>query len=217
MLYVILNAAMSIDGKISSRSNDSSFSSKMDLVRVHKLRASVDGIVIGISTVLEDNPMLNVRYFSTGTKNPARIIIDSKARIPLNTRIIRSSMEIPTIIAATPKASSKKIKALEKAGARVLFSGKGKVDIKNLFEVLESLNIKKILVEGGGEINWSVLKLGLADELIVTISPVVIGGRDAKTLVEGEGMANITNGIKMKLSKTVIQNKNEIVLYYKLR
>ncbi|HEX5920510.1 MAG TPA: 2,5-diamino-6-(ribosylamino)-4(3H)-pyrimidinone 5'-phosphate reductase [Nitrososphaeraceae archaeon] len=216
-MYVILNAAMSIDGKISSRSNDSSFSSKMDLVRVHKLRASVDGIVIGISTVLEDNPMLNVRYFSTRTKNPARIIIDSKARIPLNTRIIRSSMEIQTIIAATDKASSKKIKELEKAGARVLFSGKGKVDIKNLFEVLESLDIKKILVEGGGEINWSVLKFGLADELIVTISPVVIGGRNAKTLVEGEGIANITNGIKMKLSKTVIQNKNEIVLYYKLR
>lgn len=216
-MYVILNAAMSIDGKISSRSNDSSFSSKMDLVRVHKLRASVDGIVIGISTVLEDNPMLNVRYFSTRTKNPARIIIDSKARIPLNTRIIRSSMEIQTIIAATHKASSKKIKELEKAGARVLFSGKGKVNIKNLFEVLERLDFKKILVEGGGEINWSVLKLGLANELIVTISPVVIGGRDAKTLVEGEGIANITNGIKMKLSKTVIQNKNEIVLYYKLR
>jgi 2,5-diamino-6-(ribosylamino)-4(3H)-pyrimidinone 5'-phosphate reductase len=208
---------MSIDGKISSRSNDSSFSSKMDLVRVHKLRASVDGIVIGISTVLEDNPMLNVRYFSTGTKNPARIIIDSKARIPLNSRIIRSSKKIQTIIAATHDASSKKIKALEKVGAQVLFSGKGKVNIKNLFQVLERLDFKKILVEGGGEINWSVLKLGLANELIVTISPVVIGGRDAKTLVEGEGIAKITDGIKMKLSKTVIQNKNEIVLYYKLR
>jgi 2,5-diamino-6-(ribosylamino)-4(3H)-pyrimidinone 5'-phosphate reductase len=216
-LYVILNAAMSIDGKISSRSNDSSFSSKLDLVRVHKLRAAVDGIVIGISTVLEDNPMLNVRYFSTGTKNPARIIIDSKARIPLNSRIIRSSKKIQTIIAATHNASSKKIKELEKVGAQVLFSGKGKVNIENLFQVLERLGFKKILVEGGGEINWSVLKLGLVDELIVTISPVVIGGRDAKTLVEGEGITNITNGIKMKLSKTVIQNKNEIVLYYKLR
>ena len=216
-MFVILNAAMSIDGKISSRSNDSSFSSKKDLIRVHKLRASVDGIVIGISTVLEDNPMLNVRYFSTGTKNPARIIIDSKARIPLNSRIIRSSKKIQTIIATTHNASSKKIKELEKAGAQVLFSGKGKVNIKNLFQVLERLDFKKILVEGGGEINWSVLKLGLANELIVTISPVVIGRRDAKTLVEGEGIANITNGIKMKLSKTVIQNKNEIVLYYKLR
>jgi 2,5-diamino-6-(ribosylamino)-4(3H)-pyrimidinone 5'-phosphate reductase len=189
----------------------------MDLVRVHKLRASVDGIVIGISTVLEDNPMLNVRYFSTGRKNPARIIIDSKARIPLNSRIIRSSKKIQTIIATTHDASSKKIKSLEKVGAQVLFSGKGKVNIKNLFQVLERLDFKKILVEGGGEINWSVLKLGLADELIVTISPVVIGGRDAKTLVEGEGIAKITDGIKMKLSKTVIQNKKEIVLYYKLR
>ena len=133
-MYVILNAAMSIDGKISSRSNDSSFSSKMDLACVHKLRASVDGIVIGISTVLEDNPMLNVRYFSAGTKNPARIIIDSKARIPLNSRIIRSSKKIQTIIATTHNASSKKIKELEKVGAQVLFSGKGKVNIKTYFK-----------------------------------------------------------------------------------
>src|SRR3546814_19810305 len=121
---------MSIDGKISSRSNDSSFSSKTDLVRIHKLRASVDGIVIGISTVLEDNPMLNVRYFSAGTKNPERIIIDSKARIPLNSRIIRSSKKIQTIVATTHNASSKKIKKLEKIDAHIYFSENGKVKIK---------------------------------------------------------------------------------------
>jgi 2,5-diamino-6-(ribosylamino)-4(3H)-pyrimidinone 5'-phosphate reductase len=216
-LYVILNAAMSIDGKISTRRNDSSFSSRKDWIRVHKLRSSVDGIVVGISTVLEDNPMLSVRYYSKGTKDPVRIIVDSNARIPLNSRIIRSSKNIQTIVAATPNASTRKIKELKKAGVQVLVSGKRKVNIKNLFQQLENLGLKRILVEGGGEINWSVLKIGLANELIVTISPVVVGGRDAKTLVEGEGIANITNGIKMRLSKTLINYKNEIVLFYKLR
>ena len=216
-MYVILNAAMSIDGKISTRRNDSSFSSRKDWIRVHKLRSSVDGIVVGISTVLEDNPMLNVRYYSKRTKDPVRIIIDSKARIPLNSRIIKSSKKIQTIVGTTHNASTRKISLLKKAGVLVLFSGKRKVNIKNLFQQLENIGLKRILVEGGGEINWSVLKIGLADELIVAISPVVVGGRDAKTLVEGDGISNITNGIKLKLSRTLINDKNEIVLFYKLR
>jgi 2,5-diamino-6-(ribosylamino)-4(3H)-pyrimidinone 5'-phosphate reductase len=216
-LYVILNAAMSIDGKISTRKNDSAISSKLDLVRVHKLRSTVDGIVVGISTVLEDDPMLNVRYSTKGAKNPTRIIIDSKARIPLNSRIIESSKKIQTIIAVTHNASSKKIEEIQNKGAQVLVSGNGKVNFRNLFQQLEKIDIKKIIVEGGGEINWSVLKLGLVNELVVTISPVIIGGRDAKTLVEGKGFTNVSDGIKMKLSKTMIQNKNEIVLFYKLR
>lgn len=214
-MYVILNAAMSIDGKISTRRNDSSFSSRKDWIRVHKLRSSVDGIVVGISTVLEDNPMLNVRYYSEG-KDPVRIIIDSKARIPLNSRIIKSSKKIQTIVGTTRNAPIRKINALKKVGVQVLFSGKRKVNIKSLFQQLENLGLKRILVEGGGEINWSVLKIGLANELIVTISPVVVGGRNAKTLVEGEGISNITNGIKLKLTRTLINNKNEIVLSYKL-
>lgn len=216
-MYVILNAAMSIDGKISTRKNDSAISSKLDLVRVHKLRSTVDGIMIGISTVLGDDPMLNVRYSATGTKNPTRIIIDSKARIPLNSRIIESSNKIQTIIAVTHNASSRKIKEIQKKGAQVLVHGNGKVNLRNLFQQLEKMGLKKIIVEGGGEINWSVLKLGLVNELVVTISPVVIGGRDAKTLVEGKGFTNISDGIKMKLSNKIIQNENEIVLFYKLR
>jgi 2,5-diamino-6-(ribosylamino)-4(3H)-pyrimidinone 5'-phosphate reductase len=208
---------MSIDGKISTIKKNSAFSSKMDLVRVHKLRSTVDGIVIGISTALDDNPMLNVRYSTREAENPARIIIDSKARIPIDSRIIESSKKIQTIIAVTHNASSKKIKEMENKGAQVLVSGNKKVNIRNLFQQLEKIGFKKILVEGGGEINWSVLKFDLVNELIVTISPVVIGGRDAKTLVEGKGFASISDGIKMKLSNTIMQNKNEIVLLYKLR
>ena len=215
-MYVVLNAAMSIDGKITTRKNDSSISSKIDWVRVHKLRSTVDGIVIGISTVLKDDPMLNVRYAKT-VKNPARIIIDSKARIPLDSRIMRSSKKIQTFVVVTHDASLKKIKEIEKKGAKVLVIGRKKVNIINLFQQLEKVGLKKVLVEGGGEINWSVLKLGLVNELIVTIAPIVIGGRDAKTLVEGEGISYIYNAIRMKLVKSIIQDKKEIVLIYKLR
>ena len=215
-MYVILNAAMSIDGKITTRKNDSSISSNIDWVRVHKLRSTVDGIVIGISTVLKDDPMLNVRYAKM-VKNPARIIIDSKARIPLDSRIMRSSKKIQTFVAVTHDASLKKIKEIEKKGAKVLVIGREKVNIINLFQHLENLGLKKVLVEGGGEINWSILKSGLVNELIVTIAPIVIGGRDAKTLVEGEGISYIHNAIRMKLVKSIIQDKKEIVLIYKLR
>ncbi|MGI8719276.1 MAG: 2,5-diamino-6-(ribosylamino)-4(3H)-pyrimidinone 5'-phosphate reductase [Nitrososphaeraceae archaeon] len=215
-MYVILNAAMSIDGKITTRKNDSSISSKIDWVRVHKLRSTVDGIVIGISTVLKDDPMLNVRYSKT-VKNPARIIIDSKARIPLDSRIMRSSQNIQTFVAVTHDASFKKIKEIEKKGAKVLIISREKVNLINLFQHLEKLGLKKVLVEGGGEINWSVLKLGLVNELIVTIAPIVIGGRDVKTLVEGEGISYIYNAIRMKLVKSIIQDKKEIVLFYSLR
>ena len=216
-MYVILNAAMSVDGKISTKNNDSSISSKMDLIRVHKLRSSVDGIMVGISTVLMDNPILSVRFPTRSTKNPSRIIIDSNARIPLDSNIIRSSKKIQTIIATTHHASPRKIKQIQNKAAQVIVTGNRKVNIKKLFQILEKMSFKKILVEGGGEINWSVLKLGIINELIVTISPVVVGGRDAKTLVEGVGFENISNGIKLKLSNTIIQNKNEIVLFYKLR
>jgi len=215
-LYVILNAAMSIDGKITTRKNDSSISSNIDWVRVHKLRSTVGGIVIGISTVLKDDPMLNVRYAKT-VKNPARIIIDSKARIPLDSRIMRSSKKIQTFVAVTHDASLKKIKEIEKKGAKVLVIGREKVNIINLFQHLENLGLKKVLVEGGGEINWSILKSGLVNELIVTIAPIVIGGRDAKTLVEGEGISYIHNAIRMKLVKSIIQDNKEIVLIYRLR
>ena len=215
-MYTILNAAISIDGKIATIENDSAISSKLDLVRVHKLRSTVDAIVIGICTVLKDNPMLNVRYPTRVAKNPIRIIIDSKARIPLDSRIIETSNKIHTIVAVTRNASTKKIQELQKKGVQVLVSGNRKVSIRSLFQQLEKMGLKKIIVEGGGEINWSVLKLGLVNELIVTISPFVIGGRDAKTLVEGEGYTKISDGIKMKLTKTIIQNKNEIVLFYNL-
>ena len=100
-MHVILNAAMSVDGKIATRSGDSSISSIVDLKRVHRLRTTVDAIMIGIQTVLTDDPMLDVRFAKTKKKNPARIIIDSTARISLHSRILKTANEIHTVVAVT--------------------------------------------------------------------------------------------------------------------
>lgn len=215
-MHVILNAAMSVDGKIATRSGDSSISSIVDLKRVHRLRTTVDAIMIGIQTVLTDDPMLDVRFAKTNRKNPARIIIDSTARIPLRSRILKTANEIQTVVAVTTKASTAKIQKIESRGAQVLVAGDKIVNIRSVFRYLERLGFKRILVEGGGEINWSVLNLGIIDEMIVMVSSVVIGGRDAKTLVEGKGFSKISNTMKMKLSKVERQTLNELVLYYQL-
>ena len=215
-MYVILNAAMSADGKIATRSGNSSISSIVDLKRVHRLRTTVDAIMIGIQTVLTDNPMLDVRFAKTKKKNPARVIIDSTARISLHSRILKTANEIYTVVAVTTRAPIAKIHKIESTGAQVLVTGEKIVNIRSVFRHLERLGFNRILVEGGGEINWSVLNLGLIDEMIVMISSVLIGGRDAKTLVEGRGFSKVSRAKKMKLLSVERQTQNELVLYYQL-
>ena len=207
---------MSVDGKIATRSGDSSISSIVDLKRVHRLRTTVDAIMIGIQTVLTDDPMLNVRFAKTKKKKPARIIIDSTARISLHSRILKTANDIHTVVAVTTRASIAKIHKIESTGAQVLVTGDKIVNIRSVFRHLERLGFDRILVEGGGEINWSVLNLGLIDEMIVMVSSVVIGGRDAKTLVEGRGFSKVSRAKKMKLLSVERQTQNELVLYYQL-
>jgi 2,5-diamino-6-(ribosylamino)-4(3H)-pyrimidinone 5'-phosphate reductase len=214
-LKVIINSAMSIDGKISSYSGNSRISSKKDLVRVHKLRSKVDAIVVGINTVLIDNPMLTIRYIRNNRISPTRIIVDSYGRIPLNSKILRSATKIKTIIVVTKQASRDTIEEIKKSGAYVIIIGSKLVNLKRLFKMLYDMGYRKILIEGGGELNWSCLHDGIVNELIITITPKVLGGRDAVTLVEGRGYSTISQAIKLKLTK-IIQNKNdnEITLYY---
>ncbi len=216
-MYVILNAAITLDGKIASVTGDSKISSIMDLKRVHKLRSGVDAIIIGSNTAIIDNPMLNVRFYKK-SNNPTRVIIDSGCKISLNSKIIRTAKKINTIIAINNEVkSASKIKKLTDLNVKIIKTNKtkfGKVDLKKLFLFLERMGIKKVLIEGGGEINWSCLRLGLVDELRVTISPIIIGGRNAKTITEGIGFSKISQGIKLKLRKITKYKNGEIVLYY---
>ena len=207
---------MTIDGKIATNRGDSTISSKQDLRRLHRLRSSVDAIIIGISTVIVDNPRLTVRLVKRCGTTPVRIIVDSTGRIPLDSKILKSASKINTIVAVTSKASDKRIDKIKSAGALVIVAGTRTVDLKELFYILKKMGFNKILVEGGGELNWSVLQLGIVNELMVTVAPRIVGGRTATTLVEGDGYTRITEGIKMELIKISRQNNGEVILYYKL-
>lgn len=223
-MKVTINGAMTVDGKIATTSGDSKISSREDLLRVHKLRASVDAIVVGISTILGDDPRLTVRLVEG--KNPARVIVDSRGRIPIDSQIMHTALKIRTIVAVTDQAPEEKIRTLEDLGAQVLLISEGKkgqsaavphgVNLKKLFRRLEKMGLRRILVEGGGELNWSLLRLGLVDELIVTIAPKIAGGRLATTLVEGDGFDEIAQGISLQLKRMEQKNTGELVLYYKL-
>ncbi len=207
---------MTVDGKIATIRGNSTVSSMDDLRRVHSIRSSVDGIVVGISTVLMDNPRLTARLAKICRKEPARVIIDSTARIPLDSRILKTADRIKTIIAVTTRANTSRIKKIQNTGAMVITAGTEYVNLKMVFALLKKLGFKKILVEGGGEINWSILKLGIANELIVTIAPRIVGGRSAITIVEGDGYSKMSEGIRLKLKRIVKQDSGEMVLYYKI-
>jgi len=217
-MQVIVNSAMTVDGKIATHQGDSAISSKDDLIRVHKLRDSVDGIIVGISTVLADNPRLTIRLGRNQPKEKhlSRIIIDSMGRIPLDSQILRTASKIKTIVAVTKLAHMNVRRKIKKTGAIVIVAGTNTVDLKRVLWTIQKMGIKKILVEGGGEINWSLFSLGIVNELIVTIAPKIVGGRQATTLVEGEGYSRVSQGLKLQLKKVRMQNSGELVLHYKL-
>lgn len=212
-MKVTINAAMTLDGKIATAAGDSAISSKQDLKRVHRLRAASDGVMVGISTVLADDPVLTTRLVRG--QSPARIIVDSRARTPLDSRLLRTASEIRTIVAVTAQAPEDAVGRMRQSGAEVIVAGKEAVDLKKLFSTLAKMGFKHVLVEGGGELNWSVLKLGLADELVVTVTPRIAGGRLAPTLVEGDGFDLISKGVKLKLAKVERKATGELVLHYR--
>ena len=209
--YIILSAAISIDGKISTRTSDSKLSSKEDSVRLHKLRSKVDAILIGKNTLLQDDPLLTVRYIKG--KNPIRIILDSKGTIPINSRVIKTSNKIPTIIAVSKKISKVNLLKLKKLPVEIIIAGENSVNLKLLMKKLSSKKIQTILVEGGGTVNWEFIKNDLFNELIVTLSPYLIGGNDATSFVDGKGFAKISNSPNLKL-KSIKRLKNYLVLNY---
>ena len=221
-MKLIINGAMTLDGKIATANGDSKISSKEDLVRVHKLRASVDAIVVGISTIMADDPQLTVRLAKG--KSPARIIVDSKGRIPLESNVLKTARSVRTMVAVTSQAPEEKIGKIRETGAEVVVvsEGSGKtvavphgVNLKELFSMLKIMGMNRVLVEGGGELNWSLLRLGMVDELSITIAPKIAGGRLATTLVEGDGFDQISDGIKLMLGRVERKKSGELVLHYR--
>lgn len=205
--YVILSAAISIDGKIATRTGKSNLSSKKDLVRVHNLRKSVDAILIGKNTVNVDNPSLTVRHVKG--KNPIRIILDPNGSLSLKSKVIRTAKKTPTILVVSE--NTRNVEKFVAKGAQVITCGKKKINIKKLLQILGKRGIKRIVVEGGGTTNWYFFKEKLVDEIIITVTPYVLGGSTAISLVEGIGFENVSNSFKLKKIKKI---QNELVLHY---
>jgi len=192
--FVFINSAMSADGKLSTKERKQvRISGKQDFERVDELRAQADAIMVGIGTVLADDPSLTVkspekrasRKAAGKDENPARIVVDSSARTPLDADIFKKG-EGKRIIAVSNSAPAEKIRALGKK-AQVIKTGEERVDLSELARELKKMGIETLMVEGGSTLNWGMLSSGLVDEIYTFAGNIIIGGKTTPTLADGEG------------------------------
>ncbi len=208
--YVHLNAAMSLDGKIALSNKSIDISGTEDKKRVHRLRAKYDSIMVGIKTILKDDPHLTVKHAKG--KNPVRIVVDSKGRTPLSARVLNKQAE--TIIVVGNKSPQERINVLKKH-AEIIFCGENEIDLDELMKILWKRDIKNILLEGGGTLNWSMLKAGLVDYISVYVGSTIFGGKNAPTFVNGEGFKDIPDCIRLRLVDNYFLDEG-IVLEYEV-
>ncbi len=199
MPYVIAKWAMSLDGKTATRTGDSRWvSSEESRKYVHKVRSQVDAVVVGINTVLRDDPLLTSRI--PGGRNPRRIVLDSHARLPMDCKLLATLGESEVIIATTASALRERLEALRKTGCEVLIlkGDERGVDPVEFLKTLGQRQYTNILLEGGGSLTASFLEKGLIDRVMVFISPKLIGGVEAKSPVGGTGAANVREALRLK-------------------
>ena len=203
MPFAVLKTAMSLDGKIAAYTGHSKWiTGPAARGYVHHLRNSYDAILIGIGTLLADNPSLTTRLSDqdgneTG-RDPMRIIVDSLARTPPDAKVLTQASAAPTIIAVTGAAPKDRVQKLLDAGAQIITAGDGpKVDLPYLFKSLTAREISSILVEGGATINASALNQRLIDKVIWFIAPKIIGGKEAPSPVGGQGVATATEALQL--------------------
>lgn len=213
--FVVLKYAMTLDGKIASPAGDSKWITGEDSrEHVHYLRKKYTGIMVGIGTVLADDPMLDCRI--DHEVNPIRIICDSNLRIPLESKIVKSSREIETIIAFC-KGDREKKYVLSKAGVTLMeFEDDERVDLKKLMERLGEKGIDSILLEGGGTLNEAALEAGIIKKAYVYIAPKIIGGKEALTPVEGKGREQMSDAFQLE-DTTIIKFENDFCIEGYLR
>ncbi len=192
--FVFINAAMSADGKIATiERKQTRISGSLDFERVDELRASSDAMMVGIGTVLSDNPSLTVKSKERRERrrrqglpeNPARIVVDSMARTPIEADIFKKG-DGKRIIAVSESAPSDKVRELSKY-AEIITAGEKSVELAKLLSELKASGINRLMVEGGATLNWGLISSDLVDEIYTFIGNIIIGGRTAPTLVDGEG------------------------------
>jgi len=197
--FVTAKWAMSLDGKIATRTGDSRWiSSGPSREVVHDLRGKADAILVGIGTVLADDPLLTAR--PPGPRVAARVVADTRARLPLHSQLVETASEAPVVVATTQAAPEEKRRALADAGAEVLVLPErdGRVSLRELMGELGRRQMTNVLMEGGGELFASAVREGLVDKVLAFVAPRLIGGRDAPTPLEGDGVALIEQAIETR-------------------
>lgn len=217
--YVVLKFAMTLDGKIATRTGASKWiTGEAARNHVHRLRSRYAGILAGIGTVLADDPMLNCRI--DGAHQPLRIILDSHLRIPMGSRLVRSAKEYPLLIVCNEsnrdrEEGANRIQKLEEAGAKVwtLPEKNGHPDLNVLMQRLGEEKIDSVLIEGGGTVNEAALKAHIVHHVYAYIAPKIFGGEDAKTPVEGSGIRLPQECAQLRLAKITVL-LNDMLLEY---
>ncbi|MEA4973907.1 MAG: bifunctional diaminohydroxyphosphoribosylaminopyrimidine deaminase/5-amino-6-(5-phosphoribosylamino)uracil reductase RibD [Candidatus Metalachnospira sp.] len=199
--FVAMKYAMTADGKIATRTGDSQWITGEEARKnVHISRLRYSAIMVGVGTVLKDNPLLTCRI--EGGRNPIRIICDSHLRTPLTSEIIKSAGKVPTII-ATVSTDERLISEYEKKGCFVVKTTEknGRVDLNILMKTLGKMKIDSILLEGGGELNFSALREGIVNKVECYIAPKIFGGAEAKSPVGGFGVSIPDEAFKLQKPK----------------
>lgn len=210
--YVVVMAATAVDGRIASRTRYSRLSCPHDLRRLHEARASADAVLVGAGTAIADNPRLTVRYAQG--RNPTRVLVDGALRVPLDLRIFDGAA--PTVVFTTARAPSEKVEELRRRGVEVLVAGEERVDLADVMGELARRGLVKVLVEGGGSVIWQILNGCLADELVVTVTPHLLGA--GVSLAEGPGYDRPEEApFSLQLQGvSMCQCGNEVVLRYRV-
>lgn len=199
--WVVLKSAMTLDGRIAAVTGDSRWVSGEESRRMaHELRGRYMGIVAGIGTVMADDPMLNCRI--EGMRQPVRIVIDSGASLPLGSRLVETAGQYRTVVAHTPDAAPDRLEGLKRCGVELLEcapDGNGRVDIGDFLKKTGALKLDSLLVEGGSELDWSFVSGGYVDEYYVFVAPKIIGGRDAKGPVGGDGFPRMADALHVSV------------------
>jgi len=201
---VIVNGASALDGAIASSEGALILSTTEDWVRVHELRNSVDAILVGVNTILKDDPLLSVRYIKPREPAPLRTILDTSCRIPLTAKVLQDQERLPSIIVTSKESSASKQDEIRKLGAKVVSvefeKNKRYLNLADVLKILKTqFGINKLLVEGGSTVITQFLTNRLVDIMHIFYAPVFVGGKNAKLLFEQEAIHNIGDAINCEI------------------
>jgi diaminohydroxyphosphoribosylaminopyrimidine deaminase/5-amino-6-(5-phosphoribosylamino)uracil reductase len=190
---VIFKSAMSLDGKVATRSGDSQWiSGEASRARAHRWRAESDAVAVGIGTAMHDDPQLTSRVEGVA-RQPRRVVFDSEAQLRLDSRLVRGASEVPVTVICGRAASRTAVQALESAGVDVLVArgGNEAARVESALDELGSREIQSLLLEGGPHLAGAFLEAGEIDEVRIFVAPLLVGGREAKSTIEGLGVQEI--------------------------